>query len=465
MLNNFLRKKQISVVKNISSHSGLKKTLGMWDLLFLGLGSVVGTGIFVLIGVNTALVAGPSVIISFAVAGITCVLVALVYTEVASSIPSSGGAYTYAYVALGEFTAWIVACAAILQLGLCSTTVASGWSGYTVGILNQFNISLPHYLISTPLEGGIIDLPAFLLCLALTFVVCRGSQESSLVNVILVIVKMATILLFICAASPHIELKNWGHNLDEFMPFGTEGVLVASGALFLSYTGFDVVANAAEESKNPKKDITMGLIGSIVISMLIYIAVSAFLTGSMHYGDLNNKEPLAYALKSNGSAIGGLFVALGSVIGMTTVILVQIFGLSRILMAMSRDGFLPKLFSDIHPKHSTPYKGTLVVGISMSVLSGFLPIKIMGDLASLGTLTVLTLVAISAMRLRKTHKNLKRTFRCPALNLIAPVSIFLCGYLAISLFESVGVVYIAYMALAAVIYFSYCHKNISAFGK
>ena len=285
MLGNFLRKKQLSVVKNISSHSGLKKTLGVWDLLFLGLGSVVGTGIFVLIGVNTALVAGPSVTLSFAIAGITCILVALVYTEVASSIPSSGGSYTYAYVALGEFAAWIVACAAILQLCLCSTTVASGWSGYTIGILSQFNISLPHYLISTPLEGGIIDLPAFLLCLSITFLVCKGSEESSLVNMILVLIKMVTILFFIFAASFHIEFKNWGHNLDEFMPFGVQGVLVASGALFLSYTGFDVVANAAEESKNPRKDITVGLIGSIVISMLIYIAVSVFLTGSMHYGD------------------------------------------------------------------------------------------------------------------------------------------------------------------------------------
>lgn len=461
MLNNFLRKKQLSVVKDTSSHSGLKKTLGMWDLLFLGLGSVVGTGIFVLIGVNTALVAGPSVILSFAIAGVTCVLVALVYTEVASSIPSSGGSYTYAYVALGEFAAWIVGCAAIIQLCFCSTTVASGWSGYSVGILSQFNISLPHYLITTPLEGGMIDLPAFLLCLSLTFLVCKGAEESSFVNMILVLIKMATILFFIYAASSHIEVINWGSGMQEFMPFGTKGVLVASGALFLSYTGFDVVANAAEESKNPKKDIIVGLIGSIVISMFIYIAVSAVLTGSMYYGDLNNKEPLAYALKTKGNAIGGFFVALGGIIGMATVILVQIFGLSRILMAMSRDGFLPKLFSDIHPKYSTPYKGTIVVGVSMAIISGFLPIKIMGDLASLGTLTVLIFVAISAMRLRKTHQDLRRTFHCPALNLIAPVSILLCGYLALSLFESVGFVYIIYISLAATTYCLYCRKNIS----
>jgi APA family basic amino acid/polyamine antiporter len=460
VLNNIFRKKQLSVIKDASLHGGLKKTLGVWDLLFLGLGSVVGSGIFVLIGVNTALVSGPAVILSFAIAGITCILVALVYTEVASSIPSSGGSYTYVYVSLGELAAWMVGCAAILQLCFCSTTVASGWSGYTVGILEQLHISLPKYLVSTPLEGGLIDLPAFLLCLSLTFLVAKGSEESSVVNMVLVIIKLITILFFIYSASQHLEVKNWGSNLDEFMPFGAKGVLVASGSLFLSYTGFDIVANAAEESKNPKKDITRALMGSIVISMLIYIAVATFLTGSMHYTDLNSKEPLAYALKVRGNNIGGFFVALGGMLSMATVILVQIFGLSRILMAMSRDGFLPKLFSEIHPKYSTPYKGTIVVGVSMAVISGFLPIKIMGNLASLGTLTVLIFVSISAMRLRKTHKDLKRTFRCPSLKIIAPISIILCGYLAASLFESVYFFYITYMVLALVVYCLYSRNNI-----
>jgi basic amino acid/polyamine antiporter, APA family len=461
VLNNIFKKKQLSVVKETSLHGGLKKTLGVWDLLFLGLGSVVGSGIFVLIGVNTALVSGPAVILSFAIAGITCILVALVYTEVASSIPSSGGSYTYVYVSLGELAAWMVGCAAVLQLCFCSTTVASGWSGYTIGILRQLDISLPHYLISTPLEGGVIDLPAFLLCLSLTFLVAKGSEESAVVNMILVIVKLITILFFIYSASQHIEVKNWGDNLDEFMPFGAKGVLVASGSLFLSYTGFDVVANATEESKNPKKDITIGLMGSIAISMLIYIAVATFLTGSMHYTYLDNKEPLAYALKVRGNNIGGFFVALGGMLSMATVILVQIFGLSRILMAMSRDGFLPKLFSDIHHKYSTPYKGTIIVGVAMALISGFLPIKIMGNLASLGTLTVLIFVSIAAMRLRKTHKDLNRTFRCPALGFIAPVSISLCGYLALSLFESVGIVYVIYLTFVFFIYVLYSRNNIN----
>jgi len=455
------RKKNANFVQEFYKHTRLNKNLGLVDLLCIGLGAVIGTGIFVLTGVNAAVVAGPSIIISFFIAGVACIFVALVYTEVASSLPSSGGSYTYAYVALGELPAWLVGWCAIMQLGFCSTTVASGWSGYVIGILDQLNISLPLMFIKTPFEGGVMDLPAFLICVILTAIVYRGVHQSSFVNILLVFIKIATLIFFLIISSSDFDIKNWGSNLNEFMPFGFKGVTLAAGALFLSYTGFDVVANAAEESKNPERDVTIGLIGSIVISMILYILVAGFLTGMVDYQSLNTKEPLAYALKAKGSYVAGTMVAVGGIIGMTTVILVQIYGLSRIMMAMARDGLMPSLFNKIHEKHSTPYIGTTVLGLGMAVISALVPMQIMGELASLGTLVVLIAITISAVKLRKTHPDLRRPFKCPLFFIIAPIALLLCGYLAISLLFSVGFIFFCYIALGLCVYFFYSMKNVS----
>ncbi|MCH9754199.1 MAG: amino acid permease [Alphaproteobacteria bacterium] len=459
MSNGLFRKKNVNFIRDVSDHTKLKKTLGAFDLLCIGLGAVIGTGVFVLTGVNAAVAAGPAVTVSFIIAGITCIFVALAYTEVAAALPSSGGSYTYAYVALGEIAAWVVGWAVIVQIGFGSTTVASGWSGYIVGVLAQMDIFLPEVLIKTPFEGGIIDLPAFLICVFLTAVVYRGTHESSMLNIILVIIKLSAILLFIIIASGHFDVKNWGSNLKEFMPFGFKGVTLAAGAVFLSYTGFDVVANATEESKNPSRDVTIGLIGSIFISMIVYVSVAGLVTGIAYYADLNNKEPLAFALKVNGSNITGTIVAIGGIIGMTTVILVQIFGLSRVFMAMSRDGLFPKMFNKIHPKYATPHIGTLIVGVGMGLISGLVPIKTMGDLASLGTLFVLVIITISTVMLRRSRPNIKRPFRCPGLPVIAPLALLLCGYLAFNLLMSIGWIFGIYMLLGLLIYFTYSRKG------
>ena len=453
------RKKNVSFTRDVAEHTKLNKTLGPLDLLFIGLGAVIGTGIFVLTGVNAAVASGPAVTLSFAIAGITCVFVALAYTEVAAALPSSGGSYTYAYVSLGEFAAWMVGWSVIIQIGFGSTAVASGWSGYIVGILDQMNIHLPMMLTQTPFEGGLIDLPAFLICLLLMAVVYRGTHESSMLNIILVTVKLGAILLFIIVSAGHFDIKNWGSNLNEFMPFGFKGVTLASGALFLAYTGFDVVANATEESKNPERDVTIGLIGSILISMILYVVVAGLLTGIAYYADLNNKEPLAYALKINGSGVAGTLVALGGIIGMTTVILVQTYGLSRTLMAMSRDGLMPKVFHKIHKKFATPHIGTMIVGIGMALVAGFLPIKLMGELASLGTLVVLMVITVSTVRLRQTRPNIKRPFKCPCLPVIAPLALLLCGYLAVNLLISVGFIFGCYTLVGVIIYFVYSRRN------
>ena len=458
MMKDLFRRKSISSVIEGNKNTQLSKTLGMMDLLFIGLGSLIGTGIFVLVGINTS-ISGPAVIISFAIAGVTCIFVALAYTEVAAALPSSGGPYTYAYVAFGKLVAWLVGWLIIAQLGLCSTTVASGWSGYVLGVLDQFDIHIPLMLTTTPFEGGLIDLPAFLICILLMAVVYRGTHESSMLNIILVVIKLSAILLFLVAASGHFDIKHWGGNIDEFMPFGFKGVTLASGALFLSYTGFDVVANATEESKNPGRDVTIGLIGSILISMVVYILVAGMLVGIVPYGDLNNKEPLAYALRVNGDNISGTLVAICGIIGMTTVILVQMYGLSRVFMAMARDGFMPSCFAKIHKKYATPYIGTLIVGSGMAVLSGLVPIKILGDLASLATLSVLIFVTLSAVRLRTLSPELKRPFRCPGLSIVAPIAIFLCGYLVMNLLSSVGLIFVCYILLGLVVFFLYAGKE------
>jgi basic amino acid/polyamine antiporter, APA family len=457
--NSLFRKKNVNFIRDVTSHTKLQKTLGPMDLLFIGLGAVIGTGIFVLTGVNAAVAAGPAVVISFAVAGITCVFVALVYTEVAASLPSSGGSYTYVYVGIGELAAWFVGWCLTMQLLFGSTAVASGWSGYVLGILNQLNIHIPDMLTKTPFEGGIMDLPAFLICLVLMCVVYRGTQESSWLNIILVIVKLGAIALFLIMGFGHFEIANWGNTTAEFMPFGIKGVVLASGSLFLAYTGFDVVANATEESKNPERDVTIGLIASILIAMVLYVLVSGLLTGIAYYADLNNKEPLAYALKIHGHPISGTLIAVGGIVGMTTVILVQTYGLSRVLMAMSRDGLIPAAFNKIHKKYSTPYVGTIVAGTAMAFISGFIPIKIMGDLASLSTLVVLMFVTVSAMILRRTKPTIKRPFRCPALPLVATIGLGLCGYLSISLLSSVGTIFASSIILGFLVFFLYSRKR------
>ncbi len=458
---NIFRKKNITLARDVSEHSKLERSLGAMDLLLMGIGAVIGTGIFVLTGIQAATAAGPAVMVSFMLAGITCIFVALVYTEIASSVPSAGGAYTFAYLSLGEIVAWTVGWVSIIQLCLGATTVAAGWSGYMMGVLAQADIYLPYELVNIPSKGGIVDLPACLICLVITAILIRGIKESAKFNAILVVVKIAAIFLFLIIAAPHFNLDNWSN----FTPFGIEGVAVAAGAIFMAYTGFDAVANAAEESKDPEKDVTFGLIGSLLVCIVLYVLVSGMLTGIVPYGQLNNAEPLAYALKVNGSNIGGALVAAGGIAGMTTVILFQVYAQSRILMAMARDGLLPKFFSKIHAKYHTPYICTIIIGVSMSIVAGFLPISIMGNMASMGTLIVFLIVSVSAWILRRSKPNIKRPFKCPAIDLITLLAVLSCGYLIYSLSESVGLYMLMWIAVGLVVYFVYSKNNANKFYK
>lgn len=455
---NIFRKKNIESTIEVSSQSKLERRLGAFDLILLGIGAVVGTGIFVVTGVQAATAAGPAISLSFILAGITCIFVAFAYTEIAAAVPSAGGAYTFSYIALGEVFAWIIGWLSIIQLSVATASVAAGWSGYVTGILAQADIILPHSLTHTPECGGIIDLPATLICLVLTLILIRGVKESATLNAILVAVKIIAIFIFLMVAAPSFNLENW----KDFTPFGFSGITMAAGAIFIAYNGFDIVANAAEETKNPGKNITYGLIGSLLICILLYASVSAMLTGIVPYFDLNNSEPLAYALKANGSHIGGALVASGGIAGMTTVILAQIYGQSRIFMAMSRDGLMPKIFNVIHPKFHTPYISTIIIGIVVSIISGFVPIAITANFASMAALIVFSIVAISALVLRIKRPDLKRPFTCPAIYLVTFLAVGLCGYLVLSLLESVGIYMLIWLAIGLLVYFVYGKKNANS---
>ncbi len=363
---NIFRRKNLSQIIESAKKSVLSKTLGPTDLVLLGIGSVIGAGIFVLTGIGAAKYAGPAISLSFIFSAVACSFAALAYAELASMVPVSGSAYTYSYTIIGEFVAWLVGWALILEYGLASSTVASGWSGYMIGILHSGGVDLPEYLTKGPIEGGIINLPAVFIALFIGFLLIRGVKESAIINRILVAIKLTAIFIFVLVATPMVKVSNW-HN---FMPFGIHGVFLGAGAIFFSYIGFDSVATTAEECKNPRKDLPIGIIGSLAFSSVLYVVVSLLLTGIADYKLLDSSEPLALALRINGSNIGSALVAVGAITGMTTVTLVMMYGQSRVFFVMSRDKLIPEFFSKIHPKFKTPYISSIIVAVAVALSSG-----------------------------------------------------------------------------------------------
>ncbi|AIL65176.1 amino acid permease [Rickettsiales bacterium Ac37b] len=439
----------IKSIRELSSNnSKMDKTLGPIDLLLLGVGAVIGTGIFVLTGIASQY-SGPALFFSFLISAVVCMFVALVYTEVAAMIPTSGSVYTYSYVALGEIFAWISACLLILEFSVGAMTVAVGWSSYMVEILRQGGIELPVMFTTPYFGGGMINLPAVIISLFLTFILVRGTQTGALINNTLVAVKLLAIFIFLIIAAPHFSLNNW----DDFTPFGVNGVIKAAAVVLLAYTGFDSLATTVEECKNPKRDITIGLIGSLVVCAILYMAVAAMLTGIVPYSELNNAKPLAYALKRNGSNIGSALVAVGGMAGMTTVILVNIYAQSRVLFVMSRDGLLPGVFSKLHTKYHTPYLSVIVVGIVVSIIAGLVPINVLSSLASMGTLSIFIIASIVVVVLRKQYPDIERPFKCPVVYLISILSIVCCGYLFLQLIPEAGIYYIIWLFIGLILYF------------
>ncbi|HLD76739.1 MAG TPA: amino acid permease [Rickettsiales bacterium] len=457
MLRKLFRIKTIETSISQAKSKSLKKTLGALDLVLLGIGCTIGTGIFVLTGIAAADHAGPAISISYLIAGLACMFAGLAYTELAAAIPVSGGAYTYSYNIIGEFVAWLVGCGLMLEYTVGAATVAAGWSGYFVGILKSAGIILPDSITKVPCQGGFINLPAICIALFVGLLLTKGTKESVVLNRILVAVKLTVIFLFLFLAAPDIKVENW---TTDFMPFGWHGVVAGAATIFFAYIGFDAVATAAEETKNPNRDLPIGIIGSLIVCTVLYMAVALALTGIVSYKDLGNAEPVAYALRANGNNLGSALVGTGAIAGMVSVLLVLMYGQSRIFFVMSRDGLIPKFFSKMHKKFETPYVSCLVVTFAVAAISGFTPIQTMGHMTSFGTLFAFTIAAIAMMILRIKRPKLERPFHCPLPFVTGTLAVLICGYLIYTLLQTISFAFFIWAALSIVFYIFYAyHKS------
>ena len=452
---NLFRTKSIEQMRETAAHSGMAKTLGAVDLILLGIGCVIGTGIFVLTGVAAAKYAGPAVTISFMISGLACALAGLAYAEFSSIVPASGSAYTYTYASLGEFIAFIVGWNLILEYTVTASAVASGWSGYVTGLLLSAGIDPGHALTHVPADGGIINIPAIFITLLLSVLLIRGTQESTKLNRILVGVKLTAIAIFLLLAIPHVDTMNW----EPFMPFGVSGIFGGAAIVFFAYIGFDAVATSAEECKNPSHDLPIGIIGSLVICTALYVVVAGVLTGIVPYTELNNPEPVAFALRYIGYNLGSALVGVGAIAGITTVLLVLLYGQARIFFAMSRDGMVPARVCKIHKRYHTPYIVTVMGGIFVSIIAGFVPIGVIAEMANIGTLSAFLVAAIGVLVLRITKPDVPRTFRCPLVWLIAPLAVLTCGYLMYHLPWETWVRFIVWCTFGCLVYFGYSYQH------
>ncbi|WP_028400060.1 amino acid permease [Ectobacillus panaciterrae] len=455
------RKKSIQKLIRESSGSGtsLKKDLGAFDLTMLGIGAIIGTGIFVLTGVAAAEHAGPALILSFILSGFACVFAALCYAEFASTVPVSGSAYTYSYAAFGEIFAWILGWDLILEYGLASSAVAAGWSGYFQGLLAGFGIKFPTALTSAydAAKGTFIDLPAVIIIFIITFLLTRGVKKSARFNSILVIIKLAVVLLFIGVGVWYVKPSNW----TPFMPFGFSGVATGAATVFFAYIGFDAIATAAEEVRNPKRNMPIGIIASLAVCTILYIVVSLILTGIVPYDQLNVKNPVAFALNYiHQDWIAG-FISVGAIVGITTVLLVMLYSQSRLFYAISRDGLLPKMFSRVNRKTQTPVLNSWVTAVIVAFFAGFVPLGKLAELTNIGTLFAFITVSIGILVLRKTQPDLKRGFQVPFSPAIPILAVVFCGYLVLQLPAATWMGFGVWLVIGLIIYFSYSKKHSS----
>lgn len=452
--NSIFRTRSIeSMLAQTQGKKALKKVLGAFELMMLGIGAIVGTGIFVLTGVAAADHAGPALILSFVFSGITCSFAALCYSELAAMIPVAGSAYTFGYVGLGEIWAWMIGWDLLMEYMVAVSAVAVGWSGYIVALIEASGVKLPATLINPPGQnGGLINLPAVLILLLITIFLLKGVSESAKLNNILVIVKIGVVILFIVLGAGHIKPANW----HPFFPYGVGGVFKGAAVIFFAYIGFDAVSTAAEEVKNPQRDLPIGIVGSLLICTVLYIIVSAVLTGVLPYYEYKGSAaPVALALQKIGISWGSALVSVGAVAGLTSVLLVMTYGSTRILFSLSRDGLIPQVFSEVHPKFGTPVKSTVLVGIIVMILSGFIPLGELATLTNIGTLFAFIIVSASVIVLRKKRPDVVRPFSCPGVPVTPAISMVFCGYLIWNLPNFTKMVFIIWLCIGFVIYFSY----------
>ncbi|MGV8942323.1 MAG: amino acid permease [Lysobacter sp.] len=457
---------------SLEGEASLRRTLTATQLLLLGVGAVVGAGIFVLTGQAAAEHAGPAIMLSFVLAGIACAFAGLCYAEFAAMLPVSGSAYSYSYATLGEGVAWFIGWCLVLEYLFAASTVAVGWSGYLNAFLHNFDLALPAQLASAPFtvvngelvrSGAILNLPAVLIIAAISGVGYVGITQSAFVNSFVVAIKVTVILLFIGFGAQYIDVANW----QPFIPenegpgrFGMSGVVRAAAIVFFAYIGFDAVSTAAGEAKNPQRDMPIGILGSLVVCTILYILVCAVLTGIMPYPLLATPEPVSTAL-DNYPTLHWLQIAvqIAAIAGLSSVILVMLMGQPRIFYTMSRDGLLPAFFGKVHPKYHTPYVGTVLVGIAAAGLAGFLPINLLGEMVSMGTLLAFATVCAGVLILRRTRPELPRPFRVPLAIVICPLGVISCLYLFIQPFSEHWDLLLSWIGIGLFIYLGYGYRH------
>jgi APA family basic amino acid/polyamine antiporter len=458
-----------------SSGNQLRRALTATQLTLLGIGGVIGTGIFVLTGVAAANNAGPALPLSFIVAGLGCTFAGLCYAEFAAMIPVSGSAYSYSYTTLGEGVAWFIGWNLVLEYLFAVATVSVGWSGYAVSLLDQLHMHIPAALSHAPIDqgadalhlrftGAIINLPAILIVAAIASICYIGIKQSAVFNSVIVTIKVTVIVLFILFGVSYINTANWHPfvppNTGTWFVYGPSGVLGAAGVIFFAYIGFDAISTAAQESKNPQRDMPIGILASLVICTVLYVIVSAVLTGMVNYKELNVAAPVALALdKYQGLHWLGIPVKLGAVAGMTSVMLVMTIAQARIFFAMARDGLLPPFFGRVHARFRTPSTGTVITGVSAALIGGLFPVGLLGHLVSIGTLAAFVTVCIGVLVLRRTRPDLPRPFRAPLPWFTCIAGAIVCGLMMVSLGPATWVRLVVWTAIGVLIYVFYGYQH------
>jgi APA family basic amino acid/polyamine antiporter len=450
-------------INEASEHTLLKKNLRAIDLAALGIGSVVGTGIFVATGQGSQL-AGPGILLSFIIAAVTCAFCALTYSELACMFPVAGSTYSYSYVAFGEVIAWIIGWDLMLEYLVAASAVASGWSTTFIPLLQQMGLNLPKALITPPVttvagkvvfSGGIVDLPAVLVTMGISWILYIGIRESAKINNIIVAIKIAVILLFVFLGVSHVDFANF----NPFAPFGWKGIMAGAAIIFFAYIGFDAVSTAAEETRNPKRDVPLGLMICLAVIIILYVSVAFVLTGMVPYKEIDVGNALPAALARIGIRWGGALVATGAIIGMISTLLVTLYGQVRIFMVMARDGLLPASFARVHPVHKTPHICTWITGIVTAAIAGLFPLSMIIDLCNIGTLFAFVLVSIGVIILRKTRPEVERKFKTPGVPFTPLITVGFCFYLMYSLPKVTWFRFGAWLLAGLLIYFIYSVRH------
>jgi APA family basic amino acid/polyamine antiporter len=479
----FGRIKSLDAILATAKKKSLHRSLGAFQLTMLGVGAVIGTGIFVLTA-EAAQKAGPGMMLSFVIAGVVCALAALCYAEMSAMVPVSGSAYTYSYAVMGELIAWMVGWALILEYAIAAGAVSVGWSGYMIGFIqSSFHISVPLALIRGPFDGGLINMPAMGIAAVITCLLVLGTKESATVNAVLVAIKIAALTLFVVLTLPLVH----GSHFTPFAPLGFTGISGAAASIFFAYVGFDAVSTAAEETKNPQRNMPIGLIGSLAICTVFYMLVAAGVIGTVGaqpvYGPggevlspgttalssacsaiqenavVCSKEALAWTLRTVGHPVVGYIVGAAAIIALPSVILMMMYGQTRIFFVMSRDGLLPAVFAKIHPKFHTPHVITILTGVFVMAFSAFFPVGLLADVSNAGTLFAFAAVSIAVMVLRKTDAGRHRPFRTPAVYFVAPFAILGCIYLFFSLSAVTIELFVLWAVIGIAVYYSYSRSR------